>query len=94
MSKVNDKEYSLNLEKYRAEEKQIKSTLKKIEEINKTNKELQLSMIPNDEKKLSADNDKLERRKSWIKSLSKDIYLNESVNVMNDMIRETALVKK
>jgi carboxyl-terminal processing protease len=71
-----------------------KSTLKQIDDINKSTPELDLSLIPNDEKKLSADNDKLERRKQWIKSLSKDIYLNESVNVMNDMIKQTALVKK
>jgi len=94
LSKINDKEYSLKLEKYRAEQKQIKATLKQIDDINKTTPELELAMIPNDEKKLSADNDKLERRKQWMKNLSKDIYLNESVNVMNDMIRQTSLVKK
>ena len=94
LSKMNDKEYSLNLEKYRAEQKQIKATLKQIDDINKTTPELELAMIPNDEQKLSADNDKLERRKQWMKNLSKDIYLNESVNVMNDMIRQTSLVKK
>ena len=52
------------------------------------------SLIPADEKKLSEDNDKLERRKQWIKNLGKDLYLNESVNVMNDMIRQESLVKK
>ncbi len=88
LAKINDKEYSLNMEKYRAEQKQIKATIKKVEEINKTAPALELALIPNDEKKLSADNDKLERRKQWIKNLSKDIYLGESVNVMNDMIRE------
>ena len=94
LSKLNDKEYSLNLEKYRAEQKQIKASLKQIDEINKTLPELELAMIPTDEQKLSADNDKLERRKQWIKNLGKDIYLNESVNVMNDMIRQTSLAKK
>ncbi len=94
LAKINDKEYSLNMEKYRAEQKQIKATIKKVEEINKTAPALELALIPNDEKKLSADNDKLERRKQWIKNLSKDIYLGESVNVMNDMIREIALVRK
>jgi carboxyl-terminal processing protease len=92
-ARINDKEFSLNLVKYRAEQKQVKETYKQIESINKTNPELELVLIPNDEKKLSVDNDKLERRKQWAKNLGKDIYLNESVNVMNDMIRQTVLVK-
>ena len=72
----------------------IKENYKKVEELSKTNPVLELTMLPSDEKKLSADNDKLERRKQWIKNLGKDIYLNESVNVMNDMIRQESLVKK
>ena len=72
----------------------IKDNYKKVEELSKSNPVLELTMLPSDEKKLSADNDKLERRKQWIKNLGKDIYLNESVNVMNDMIRQESLVKK
>jgi carboxyl-terminal processing protease len=94
LAKINDKEYSLNLVKYKAEQKEIKNTIKKIDEINKNPKELQLSLIPTDEKRLEVDNDKLERRKQWLKSLSKDIYLGESVNIMNDMITQTALAKR
>ena len=84
----------MNLVKYRAEQKMIKDNYKKVEELSKSNPVLELTMLPSDEKKLSADNDKLERRKQWIKNLGKDIYLNESVNVMNDMIRQESLVKK
>ena len=94
LSTINDKEYSLNIVKYRAEQKQIKENLKKVDDINKTAPVLDLALIPVDEKKLSEDNDKLERRKQWIKNLGKDLYLNESVNVMNDMIRQESLAKK
>lgn len=94
LEKMNDKEYSLSLAKYRAEQKEVKAAIKKIDELNKNQKELALSMIPADEKRLEADNDKLERRKQWVKALSKDIYLGESVNIMNDMITQTALAKR
>jgi carboxyl-terminal processing protease len=93
LEKMNDKVYSLNLVKYKAEQKEIRTAIKKIDEINKTADSLGLSMLPGDEKRLSEDNDKLERRKQWMKSLSKDIYLNESVHVMDDMIKQTALAK-
>jgi carboxyl-terminal processing protease len=80
--------------KYRAEQKEIKAAIKKIDEVNKSMpQELNLSLLPNDEKKLAADNDKLERRKQWMKSLSKDIYLDESVKVVDDMIKQTAIAK-
>lgn len=94
LEKINDKEYSLNITKYRAEQKEIKASIKKVDEVNKNPRELQLAMIPTDEKRLESDTDKLERRKQWIKSLSKDIYLSESVNIMNDMITQTALAKR
>jgi carboxyl-terminal processing protease len=94
LERINDKEYSLNLVKYRAEQKEIKNAIKKMDEVNKNPEEMALALLPADEKRLSADNDKLERRKQWIKSLSKDIYLNESVNIMNDMIAQTTLAKR
>jgi carboxyl-terminal processing protease len=94
LEKMNDKVYSLNMAKYRAEQKEIKAAIKKIDEVNKSMpQELNLSLLPNDEKKLAADNDKLERRKQWMKSLSKDIYLDESVKVVDDMIKQTAIAK-
>jgi carboxyl-terminal processing protease len=93
LEKMNDKVYSLNLAKYKAEQKEIRSAIKRIDEINKTADSLGLVMLPSDEKRLAEDNDKLERRKQWIKMLSKDIYLDESVRIMDDMIKQTALAK-
>lgn len=94
LEKINDKVYSLQLEKYKAEQKQIREVIKKIDEVNKLKTELSLSLLPIDEKRLSEDNDKLERRKQWAKSLGKDIYLAETVNVVRDMIGRNNMVKK
>lgn len=94
LEKINDKVYSLQLEKYKAEQKQIREVIKKIDEVNKLKSELSLSLLPIDEKRLSEDNDKLERRRQWAKSLGKDIYLAETVNVVKDMIGRNTMVKK
>jgi carboxyl-terminal processing protease len=94
LEKINDKVYSLNLNTYRAEQKEIKAAIRRIDEINKNIKELDISLLPSDEKRLSADNDKLERRKQWKNSLSKDIYLDESTKIMQDMISQTALARR
>jgi carboxyl-terminal processing protease len=93
LEKMNDKVYSLNLVKYKAEQKELRAAIKKIDEINKVADSLGLSMLPSDEARLAEDKDKLERRKQWIKMLSKDIYLEESVRIMDDMIKQTALAK-
>jgi len=93
LEKWNDKVYSLHIDKYRAEQKEIKAVIKKIEAVSKEHPEISLALLSSDEKRLQDDNDKLERRKQWMKSLSKDIYLDESVKVMDDMITQTALAK-
>jgi carboxyl-terminal processing protease len=89
-------EYSLNINKFRAEQTKIREAVRKIDELNKTQQALNVKLIPQDEKKLSADSDKLERRMQWTKNLSQDIYIHETVNIVNDMIshRSVALQKK
>jgi carboxyl-terminal processing protease len=86
LEKENDREYSLNITKYRQQQQKIRESMKKIEELNKNQQALEVSLLPLDEKRLSVDNDKLERRQQWSKNLSKDIYLGETVNIINDMI--------
>jgi carboxyl-terminal processing protease len=95
LEKNNDKEYSLNLLKYNEEQKQLKVILKKMDDTTKLAKPLDISMLPIDIKRLSEDKDtnKLERRKQWMKSLTKDNYLQESINVVIDMINMSAVAK-
>jgi hypothetical protein len=84
----------LQLAKYRQEQKEIREAFKKIDASAKDLKNLQVAMLGIDEKKLSVDNDKLERRKQWITNLSKDIYIGETCMVINDMIQQGVLVMK
>jgi carboxyl-terminal processing protease len=92
LEKANEKVYSLQLSKYREEQKQLRDSFKKIDDASKEVKSLQVNMLETDEKRLSADNDKIERRKQWISALSKDIYVQETSKVVSDMIRQGLLV--
>lgn len=92
LEKANEKVYSLQLSKYREEQKQLRDSFKKIDDASKELKSLQVNMLETDEKRLSADNDKIERRKQWISALSKDIYVQETSKVVSDMIRQGLLV--
>jgi carboxyl-terminal processing protease len=92
LSKQDDKVHTLNLKKYQEEQKKIKATVKEIEALNKLNTELNVNALPEDLKKFEYDAGKSERFKQWIKNLRDNIYLNEAVNVLNDMIVQRNVV--
>lgn len=92
LSEQNDKMYTLNLKKYQDQQKQIREKVKQIDSLNKTPDEVDVLALAEDLKKLEADQGKSERFKQWIKNLRSDIYLDESVKVINDMIVQDNLV--
>jgi len=92
LSKKNDNEYTLNYKKYLDEQKEIRNRVKQIDSLNKTPTEIDVEALGDDLKKLQYDEGKTERFKQWIKNLRSDIYLDESVKVVNDMIVQNNLV--
>jgi carboxyl-terminal processing protease len=92
LSKQNDKVYTLNYKKYQEEQKEIRNKVKQIDSLNKTTSEINVEPLDEDLKKLQYDEGKSERFKQWIKNLRTDIYLDESVKVIDDMIVQNNLV--
>lgn len=78
--------YSLNLQTYKTEQKTNTAALKKYDAVNDKVKELSIVNIKSDIEKFGGDSSKIARNKDWIKIRTKDIYLDEAVNVMNDLI--------
>lgn len=93
LSKKNDKHYSLRIDKYREEQKAIRSTIKQMESLLKLKNELDVSALPKEVNRWENDKSKQERFQMWLKNLQKDIYLDQAVKVMNDMIGQQNLVK-
>ena len=50
-------------------------------------------LLPNETNRWADDKNKQERFNQWLKSLQKDIYLDQAVKVVNDMINQQNLVK-
>lgn len=88
LAKENDRVYSLNIDKYRDEKKKVSATYKQLETLNKLPKELTVSALDEDTNKYANDKDKDDRFKAWLKNLRNDLYLDETVNVMNDMVNQ------
>lgn len=88
LAKENDRVYSLNIDKYRDEKKKVSATYKQLETLNKLPKELSVTALQEDATKYANDKDKDDRFKAWLKSLRNDLYLDETVNVMNDLVNQ------
>lgn len=93
LEKNADKSYSLNLQKYRAELNQLRATAKQLDSLTKLKNDLNVTNAKADVATVQEDKDKTERNKQWLKRVSSDIYIGETVKVMDNMIRQEALAK-
>ena len=94
LEKQDDKEYPLEITQFKKEQKITRDAVKKIESLIKLDKGLQVSFLPEDQDRyFSADKDKTERYKQWLNNLSKDLYVDQSVKVINDMVTQQNLAK-
>ena len=93
LSKQNDKEYSLQIDKYRKEQTQIRSTIKQLEGLLKLKTDLAVTPLTGEANRWPDDKSKQDRFAQWLKSLQKDIYLDQAVKVVNDMIGQQNLAK-
>jgi carboxyl-terminal processing protease len=93
LAQQNDKQYSLKLDKYRKEQQKINSTVKQINNLMKLKDSLNVSALPDEATRWSNDKDKQQRFEQWIKGLRTDIYLDQAVKVMGDMINQQNIAK-
>ncbi|TMI63610.1 MAG: tail-specific protease [Bacteroidetes bacterium] len=93
LAKQNDKDYSLQLDKYRKERKMISATIKQLESLMKLEDELDVKALSSEVNKWSNDKSKQDRFNNWLKNLRKDIYLDQAVKVVNDMVNQQNLVQ-
>ena len=93
LAQQNNKQYSLQLDKYRKEQKQIRATFTQNEALMKLKTEINVTALPEEENKWANDKVKQERFNQWLKNLRKDIYLDQAVKVVNDVINQQNLVK-
>lgn len=93
LSSQNDKQYSLQIDKYRKEKKAIQASIKQLESLMKLKQEIDVTALPKEVDRWSNDTSKRERFIQWLKSLKQDIYLDQAVKVMNDMISQQNLAK-
>jgi carboxyl-terminal processing protease len=93
LSTNSEKESSLNIVKYKEEQKQVKATYKELDTLFKLPKELVVKNVAADTVNINAAKDRADRNKQWLKRLSGDIYIDETLKVVNTMIMQKATAK-
>jgi len=94
LAKQDDKEYPLQIDQFKKEQKVTREAVKQIEKLVKADKNTQVSYLKQDQDRyVSADKDKTERYKQWLTNLGKDIYVDQAVKVVNDIVNQQNLAK-
>jgi len=84
-SRSKENNYSLNIDKFKKEQSAIEETAKKYKPIMQYKNALQFTSLPYEVAQMSSDNVLKEKRDRWHESLAKDIYVEEALNVLDDL---------
>ena len=93
LDKFSDKETPLNIQKYRERLDEIKATSKKLDDLTKLAKDLQVNSITSDSLAIVNDKDKIAKSKQFLKRIGDDIYINQTMTVVDKMIDEAQLAQ-
>ena len=87
ISSRNEKAIPLNYTRYKNEQRELKDTYKALDSLFKVGTELSVINAAADSAKLSENKDKSEKNKQFLSRVKSDIYIDETVKVINNMIR-------
>lgn len=77
--------YSLNLDKFIADKKANEEKSKQFKSISNYNNNLKFYSLPHEQEAMKSDVSLKEKRERWHESLSKDVYVEEAIYVLQDL---------
>jgi carboxyl-terminal processing protease len=92
-SRSEDNEYSLNIDKFKLAQMEIEQKAKKYKPLQNYKNNLKFRSLPYEVEMMAKDVLLKEKRERWHESLSKDIYVEEALNVLDDL-QSKPIVKK
>lgn len=94
LEKNADKEYSLNLVKYKKEQEEIKAVYKELDTISKLPVAINMQNLKADDAEINASKEKTDKNKDFMKLRVNDLYLDESVKILSNMVSRGNVAKK
>jgi carboxyl-terminal processing protease len=92
-SRSNDYEYSLNIDKFKMAQKQIEEKAKKYKPLQNYKNSFSFKSLPYEMEAMSKDATLKEKRERWHEQLAKDIYVEEALNVLEDLQTKKVIKK-
>ena len=92
-SRSADNTYSLNIEKFKTAQNAIEEKAKKYKPLSDYKNTLKFTSLPYEVDEVSKDVTLKEKRARWHEALAKDIYVEEALNVLDDL-QGKSIVKK
>lgn len=86
--------YSLQLDKFKKEQETLDAQAKKYKPISDYKNKLQFKSLPYEMAMMEKDSLFKEKRVRWHESLSKDIYVEEALNILSDMQTDNVVKTK
>lgn len=77
--------FSLQIDKYKQEQKHLDDVNKKYKSIADYTNKFEFKSLPDEEELMKTDATLKEKRQRWHESLSKDIYIEEAIHVLDDL---------
>jgi len=84
-AKKDDNTYSLNIDKFKAKVAETEAAAKKFKALSDYKNNLTFDALPYEKAIFQKDAALAEKKQRWYESLSKDIYVEEAINVLDDM---------
>jgi len=94
LDKYNDQETPLNLVQYKAQIEQIKALSKKLDNLTKLTNEFPVHSIQEDLVSIGSDSDKIAKNTQFIKRVGDDLYINQTIKVVEKMIGEEQVAQR
>ena len=95
VKKIRDREsYSLNYDSYKKEMELNEEEAKRFEKLSEYKTNLTFSSLPYELQMMGEDSILKEKRDRWHKSLAKDVYIEEALNVLHDLKMTYAIKNK
>lgn len=95
VKKIRDREsYSLNYDNYKKEMELNEEEAKRFEKLSEYKTNLTFTSLPYEVELMEQDSVLKEKRNRWHQSLAKDVYIEEALNVLNDLKMTYAIKNK
>lgn len=85
---------SLEIQKYKAQQKEVRDISTKVRNLTQLKDDLSVANLSSDLEAINSDSLKKDRNDFWVKYLKKDVYLGETLNIMNDVIQQKGMALK